>query len=397
VKHLLLWWMKSIGFGSALCLVLLAQNLLGAAKGFTPPAAVENTDVDEVVPDFAQRVAYAAATSDLATSDAEPASACCETAPCCENACGNCGCNSCGGCCDQGCGGCCRTPLFSTPGCRQPIFSRDKFLGLFRESDHSFDGFVSPATNVLLFEDPRTLSEVRAHFVNQQLGSNAVTPAGGNAQLVAAQIRAAITDRLSFIAVSDGYLWINPKGAPNRSGMNNWVAGLKYNIVRNPVRQFVWSAAATVYIPSNEPQVFMFPTSQLHFFTTAGKKLDFLPFNSHILAGAGIRVPTSSGFTTMAWTSLQFDAEVINHVYGIFGFNGFYYLNNGTNLPIGFEGADLFNLGSAAQGATQAYLSVGTRYKPNGNREYGVAYEFPVTSQQGIMANRLYVDAIFRF
>jgi len=376
----------------------VAQNL--------DAASVAAYDGDEAAPEFAQRVAYAEAEQAAATEAAPPVAGGCGTS--CGSTCGNsfgscCG-TSCGGTCGDSCGGCggcggcgCKSPLFQNCGSRQPIFSQGKFLRLFQGTDDAFNGFVSPATNVLLFEDPRTLSEVRLHFVNQQLGSNAVTPAGGNAQLVAGQIRAAITDRLSFIAMSDGYLWINPKGGANASGMNNWSAGLKYNIVRNPARQFVWSAAATVYIPVNKPDVFMFPTSQLHFFTTAGKKLEFMPLNSHILTGGGIRVPTAAGYNTMMWTSVQFDAEVIHHIYGIFGFNSFYYLNNGSNLPgVGFGGADLFNLGSAASGQTQAYLSVGTRYKP-GRNEYGVAFEFPVTSQQGIQQNRLYVDACLRF
>jgi hypothetical protein len=377
--------MKSVRLGSALWLVLLVQNSLGAAQGFVSPAVMEITDDHEVAPEFADRVSYAATTDEPAAPVPEP------DGPGCENACGNCGCNT--------CRGCCRSPLFSSPGCRQPIFSPSKFLHVFRASDHAFDSFISPQTNVLLFEDPRTLSEVRAHFVNQNLPTiPGLFPAGGNAQFAAAQVRAAITDRLSFIAVQDGYLWINGKGQPGRSGLADWAAGFKYNIVRNPDRQFVWSAAATFYIATNEPQVFQYQTNQFHFFTTAGTKLEFLPFNSHILAGGGYRVPTNGAFTQMMWASSQFDIEVIKHIYGTFSCNWFHYLNNGTNLPVSFEGADLFNLGSSrVAGTNVATLGVGTRYKPNCHREYGVAYEFPVTTQQGVMSNRIYVDAIFRF
>lgn len=66
----------------------------------------------------------------------EPCSAC---ERCCE-----CGDGCCDACCDCG-SACCNKRL----------------LGLIAPSDHCFDDFISPMTNPVFFEDPRTLTEAR--------------------------------------------------------------------------------------------------------------------------------------------------------------------------------------------------------------------------------------------
>ena len=41
--------------------------------------------------------------------------------------------------------------------------------GLLKPSDHCFDDFISPMSNFIFFEDPRTLTEARAIFFHHQL------------------------------------------------------------------------------------------------------------------------------------------------------------------------------------------------------------------------------------
>ena len=61
-------------------------------------------------------------------------------------------------------------------GKRGGIFDRDR--GLFK-SDCAFDNFVSPVTNPFLFEDPRSLTELRTTFIYQRIP-------GGQAMLMRA-------------------------------------------------------------------------------------------------------------------------------------------------------------------------------------------------------------------
>lgn len=44
-----------------------------------------------------------------------------------------------------------------------------RLLGFIGRSDDAFYYFISPQSNPLLFEDPRTLSEVRVHFARAHL------------------------------------------------------------------------------------------------------------------------------------------------------------------------------------------------------------------------------------
>ena len=104
----------------------------------------------------------------------------------CQTACGcqeesACGCDTCSdGCCDA---------------------CKGKLLGFIAPTDTSFSTFISPMTNPVFFEDPRTLTEARIIFVHHTVPNRAPLT-GGHVNLIAAQLRAALTDRLSVISHS---------------------------------------------------------------------------------------------------------------------------------------------------------------------------------------------------
>jgi hypothetical protein len=409
------YWTRIVGLCLAACIVEPAALLASDSDVWANIAGAQST---ALAPEAIRPAGY------LEASDAEPAwvvptGASSASSEGCGGgcaACGECGgCANCAGCgeatacCDEGysgcgtgckgrCSGCCKGSRFVT----RDRYGVKHLFGFIRESDHAFDGFISPQTNVLLFEDPRTLTEARAHFVNQWIpNGNPVFTQGGTAQYAALQIRAAITERLSIIATKDGYIWLNGVGNPalQTSGVADLAAGLKYNVIRNPETQTLLSVGGVVEAPLSGTQVFQGFGTQIHMFATGGKKLN-LPVNSHWISGAGLRVPTNNNLQSeMIYWSNQWDVEVVRHVYGTFSANWFHWLSSGNNFPgLNFEGGDLFNLGSGQVAGTDIVtLGWGTRYKPNGNREFGVAYENPVTQQRGLMASRIYVDAIFRF
>ena len=68
-----------------------------------------------------------------------------------------------------------------------------KLFGLFAHSDQCFNDFISPMTNPVFFEDPRTLTELRFFFLHHNVPGKA---GGGSIQVVAMQIRAALTERI---------------------------------------------------------------------------------------------------------------------------------------------------------------------------------------------------------
>lgn len=95
-----------------------------------------------------------------------------------------------GSCCANGCESCCETGLLG--------------LGLIKPTSDDFCGFISPMTNPVFFEDPRTLTEARVIWVDHTLPG---ALGSGNVRLLACQLRAAVSDRLSIIATKDGFFF----------------------------------------------------------------------------------------------------------------------------------------------------------------------------------------------
>lgn len=74
-------------------------------------------------------------------------------------------------------------------------------------------------------------TDVRAWFVHHDFPDGSAI-GGGDAQVYALQIRAAITDTLQLVAYKDG--WVNfDSGAVNDDGLNDVAAGLKWNFLRD--------------------------------------------------------------------------------------------------------------------------------------------------------------------
>lgn len=137
---------------------------------------------------------------------------------------------------DTGCG--CASECSQACGCD------DRLFGIIARSDRCFSDFISPMTNPVFFEDPRTLTEARVIFLNHKtppaLGSD-------NVQLAAMQLRAALTDRLSFIATKDGYIFSQSPLLDD--GWADVAAGLKYNLIHDCCTQTILSAGVTFELP----------------------------------------------------------------------------------------------------------------------------------------------------
>src|SRR5947209_6552350 len=82
--------------------------------------------------------------------------------------------------------------LQSGPFCGSP--TRKPF-----QSDHAFDGFISPVTDPFLFEDPRSLTELRPLVMYQTIPSKNYAYHGGNAEFFGVQARVALTESVSIV------------------------------------------------------------------------------------------------------------------------------------------------------------------------------------------------------
>jgi len=294
-------------------------------------------------------------------------------------------------------------PYCGQAGCPGPTASAcepKRLFGLFAPSDPCFSNFISPQTNPLFFEDPRTLTEIRFHFVNHWIPESNPVFEGGEAQFLAAQIRVALTERLSIIATKDGYIWISGENdaIPNLDGWADLAGGLKYNVYRDPESQRILSVGTTFEFDTGTKRVFQgFGDGEVHLFASGGAEI--MP-RAHWLSGSGFRLPTDNNNRSQMWYwSNHWDYQLLEKLYAVLEVNWFHWLQSGDRLPgANFEGGDLFNLGSGdVAGNDIVTLGVGGRVKPTQNSELGVAYEFPLTERKDLLESRVYLDLILRY
>jgi hypothetical protein len=294
----------------------------------------------------------------------------CDPAGCCDTGCCDPGCDD-TACCDPGCsdagcgcaGGCGGGWGLLGGG------GDDRLFGIIAPSDTAFSGFVSPMTNFVYFEDPRTLSELRFLFVDHDIPTDNAL-AGGGVRVYAMQFRIALSERLSVIGVKDGWIEMSPKAVVAADqGWANVTAGLKYNVVRDVRNQFLLSAGFTYEMPTGHRRVLQgFGDGDFNIFLTSG--WEFAP-RTHLLASTGFRLPASSTTGSQMWhLSGHLDHEVVDNIFGFVEMNLFHYLSDGDGSNLGipdlpFEGHDAFNLGSggAASSNGSDVVTLGVRHE----------------------------------
>lgn len=324
---------------------------------------------------------------------------CCDVGGCDANGCELDYCDA-GGCDSFGaCGACGKSGALC--GCLE----RMNLLGLLKPSDHCFDDFISPMIDFVFFEDPRTLTELRPIFVQHrfpnQLGP-ANIPAGGDLQLFALQFRLALTERLSLIAVKDGYIVDGSEGALDGlldSGWADVTAGLKYNLIRNVETGTLASVGFTYEIPlGSEQSLQAIGDGEFHVFASAGQR--FMDGNAHYMTAFAWQFPVDTDIQTesIRWLN-HFDVKMTRRTYLFTEFSWIHWTDNAEDgIPLGVAGQDLLNLSASnVEGNDLVTQNVGMKYKPSGHIEAGVAYEFPLTDFDDIIRDRWQFEMIFRY
>ncbi len=287
-----------------------------------------------------------------------------------------------GGSCDHECDDC---------GCDT------KLLGFIRPSDQCFVDFISPMTNPVYFEDPRTLSELRFIFVNHTLPTRAPL-VGGNVQLFAMQIRAALTDRLSIIATKDGFFTTGADPVIMKDGWADVNLGLKYNLYADPDSQQLLSVGARYELPVGTPRALQGNGDGVFdFFLTGGAAFGTY---GHWISGAGFWIPVDSAAESQAfYWSNHWDWQINGGKwYALTEVNWYHWMKSGKGGVAGLEGLDVINLGSTGVAGNDIVTgAIGAKYKHSAYSEIGVAWEAPLTDRRDILQNRLTIDWIVRY
>src|SRR5262249_8793365 len=147
------------------------------------------------------------------------------------------------------------------PGGANPAWLNGGWLGTYQgcaargclQSDHCFDSFISPVTSPFLFEDPRSLTEIRPIFIWQKTPHNNTPYNGGSIDFFGFQARLAITECLSVTLNKLG--WIDqtvetPSGEfASHTGFAQLELGAKYTFLR----QESWGTVAAFGLTLEAP------------------------------------------------------------------------------------------------------------------------------------------------
>ncbi|MCA9037058.1 MAG: hypothetical protein KDA91_18105 [Planctomycetaceae bacterium] len=269
----------------------------------------------------------------------------------------------------------------------------ERLLGLFRRSDDCFRHFISPMTNPVFFEDPRTLTEARFIYINNQIpgGIN-----GGTMQWFGLQLRAAVSENVSIIVNKTGYT--TSGNALADDGWSNISAGFKYNLYRDVAGQSLVSLGATLDMPSGSSDARTTRgNGEFNLFMTSGREI---AKDWHYLMAGGWRLPVdqNSDSTSIYWSN-HIDKRLGNSGFYLLGeCNWYHWTNDGTVSAGGFEGLDLINRGAIGVNANDVVTTaLGIKFKPSAHTEIGFAWEKPVTGRKDIIDDRFTMDLILRY
>ena len=284
----------------------------------------------------------------------------------------------------------------------------DGLLGTREEwfrSDHAFDGFVSPVTNPFLFEDPRSLTEVRPVYLYQRVPGKQPEFRGGSVSYFGLQGRVAITNRLSFVVSKLGGLWTQPGDNATMGGSGGFAEawlGPKFTFIRGEDTGSLLAGGVQFQLPIGSSNVYQ-NTGGLSVvpYATYGRNLfrDCPVGSFNALVGGGYSFATSGTRTDYLYLSGHLDMDVANwhRIYPLVELNYFLTTTNGSNQRIGAEGRDLFNFGAQAKGSNLLTGAIGVRGKLAEAAQVGAAFEAPLVGAKDLFQYRFTLDFILRY
>jgi len=268
----------------------------------------------------------------------------------------------------------------------------DGFLNGLRGFEHFYDPIGQP----LYFETPFNDSSLRPLFLHHAFHKDSLL-GGGELNIVAAQARLALTERLSFIATKDGHSWFSPDIFPDEQrGWNDLAIGMKYVAVADREADFVLTPGIRWMWEQGTRKILQGNQQELSPFISFAKGFD----EFHLIGNVTYRLPErpSVGNQILQY-DLHTDVEVCPGVAPVVEFHGLTYLTDGEQLPFNAGGLDYTNLGSMhVAGETVVWTGVGARFDLTPSISLGSTFEFPLTkADDDIMGHRITVDLTLRW
>jgi opacity protein-like surface antigen len=259
--------------------------------------------------------------------------------------------------------------------------------------------YVPPITRPFYNEAPEITTELRPVYIYHRIPEGFLSD-GGDVHIVALQLRAAITDRLAFIATKDGWADIDfDKNLRDDRGFFNVAAGFKYAFFSDPATDTYMTAGIRYEAP-----VGSLKTGNIKLQGGGDGMIDVFLTGTRPI-GTKAAIQGSFGYngaidsdhdSSFVHAMIHGNYEIVKNLYGIMELSMIAVADHGDRLDVGsFEGEDAFNFGNS-ESDTVFPLAFGARYRFTDNLIVGAAYEFPI-DHKDITKDRVTVDAVIHF
>lgn len=336
-----------------------------------PPSTMNSATEDSVSEPETQLIQTPTGEQPISLSGQQPSSC-----PTCSTQASACNCQSCD--CNA-CTLCDRIPLLN------------KF-----PSDRCFDDFVMPVSNPVWSIDPRSLTYVRGVFINQMIDAQTPVLGAGDLQVYALQLGIALNERLSVIAIKDGYNTLQTRGVGNATGWSDIGLGLKYVLIRDVENQFLLSGGLIYEATNGSSRVFQGNGDSVWTpYLSLGKQIGC----GHLIASTGYHIPGDTAEESQSiYYSVHYDHPITSKLSAVAELNGIVYTKSGQALPLNIEGGDWINLG-ATNVAGNNFISTafGANYRVNRCLSVAGVWEFPITGRKDLMDSRTTVTLTLQF
>ena len=264
----------------------------------------------------------------------------------------------------------------------------------FMNGLRGFEHFYDPVGNPIYFESPFNSTQLRLLYLHHDF-PNGSQLGGGDANVYAAQVRVALTERLGFIATKDGYTDMNARILPSGDGWNDFAIGAKYVFIADQANDFVLTGGMRWTWENGSREILNGYTQELSPFVSVAKGWD----RFHFIGDVTGRIPMDrhDGNHILQW-DLHFDYEIAPEALPgfapMFEVHGLHYLSDGDQTPLAVGGLDYSNIGSTdVAGSAVIWGGVGFRWKLTPHMSIGSTFEFPFHNPDtDIMDNRVTVD-----
>jgi hypothetical protein len=255
--------------------------------------------------------------------------------------------------------------------------------------------YVAPISNPIFNETPYITTEARPMHLHQEIPDKFLT-GGGDIDVIAVQLRVALTERLGFIATKDGWADIDFDSVlDDESGFANLAFGFKYAILSNPETCSLLTAGVRYEAPSGS-----LSSSGISLQGSGDGLFDLFLTGAHVFGPLGLQASVGTQLaidgshdTSFVHYSVHADWEILDRAYPTLELNGFSPIEDGSRTAVGVNGLDLVNLGSA-NSKTVVTIAPGLRLRLTDNVLFGMAFEVPMTDAEDLMDWRLTTDFV---